>query len=134
MSRAALVGTLMTGLFLAGHPAGAETRAVVIKPDGVHPRVLQATTADEVLFVNETGRLIHVEFLGNQSRHHVAQVPGRISAVFHQEGPHRYVVHIESGGDRREFRGVVDVGHVPERRAAPPTCGWLTVEGICVAP
>lgn len=133
LSRVGRLGVVVTALVLVSHPASAETPRVVIKGDGLHPRVLHATTTDAVLFVNETGRLVHVEFLGNQSRHHVAQVPGRISAVFHQEGPHRYVVHIESGSDRRELSGIVDVGHVPERPLSPRTCGWLTLEGICIA-
>jgi hypothetical protein len=106
---------------------------VVIEATGLKPRVLQATTADRVVFLNRSGRLVHVEFLGSRSQHRVFQVPGQIWAVFHTAGPHPYVVHLESG-KRTELHGVVEVGHVPERAPNLPVCPGITVEGVCLEP
>jgi hypothetical protein len=111
----------------------AQGPVVVIEATGLKPRVLQATTADRVIFVNRSGRLVHVEFLGSRSQHRVFQVPGQIWAVFHTAGPHPYVVHIESG-KRTELHGVVEVGHVPERVPNLPVCPGITVEGVCLEP
>jgi hypothetical protein len=116
-----------------GLSAPAPGPVVVIEATGLKPQVLQATTADRVIFLNRSGRLVHVEFLGSQSQHRVFQVPGQIWAVFHTAGPHRYVVHIESG-KRTELRGVVEVGHAPERVPDLPLCSGFTVEGVCLEP
>jgi len=133
MNRLARIG--LTLALLAGLPTDsrAETREIVIKADGLEPRVLQVSTVDRVVFVNRSGRLVHLDFLGRRDQHHVYQVPGSIWAVFHQPGPHLYVVHFESGEGRRELRGVVEVGHTG-RDPDLPECGRLTVEGICVEP
>jgi plastocyanin len=128
---------VMAALFmalLAGTAGQGETAQVVIGTDRLEPRVLQASTADRVTFVNRSGRVVHVEFGPDRGRHHVFQVPGEIWAVFHQPGPHVYAVHFETG-PRRELRGVVEVGHVPERPSeSPPTCTGVTVMGVCLEP
>ena len=114
--------------------AAPDTVAVEIKADRLEPRVVQATTAQRVVFVNRTGRIVHVEFQGkNGAKHHVYQVPGDIWAVFHQAGPHLYVVHFESG-PKRELRGVVEVGHAPGSDARWPDCRSVTVRGECLDP
>lgn len=120
---------------LAATATHGDATEVVIRADRLEPRVLQATTADRVIFVNRSGRPVHVEFGPDGDRHHVFQVPARIWAVFHQTGVHRYVVHFLTG-EPRELHGVVDVGHVPEREPAadPPTCRSITVEGVCLEP
>lgn len=112
-----------------------EAVQVVIGPERLEPRVLHVTTADRVTFVNRSGRVVHVEFGPDRGKHHVFQVPGEIWAVFHQAGPHVYVVHFETG-QRRELRGIVEVGHVPDRAPGedPPTCPSVTVQGVCLEP
>jgi hypothetical protein len=121
-----LIASLTAGAGATGAPT------VVIRADHLEPRVLQATTADRVTFVNATSRVVHVEFQDDAARHRVFQVPGRIWARFHRPGRHPYVVHFETGGGA-PLEGVVEVGQAPGE-AGPPTCSSLTVEGICLAP
>jgi hypothetical protein len=127
----------MAALFMAllGGAAGqGEPAQVVIGPDRLEPRVLQARTADRVTFVNRSGRVVHVEFGPDRGRHDVFQVPGEIWAVFHQPGPHVYVVHFETS-PRRELRGVVEIVHAPDGPSERwPTCTSITVEGTCLEP
>jgi len=107
---------------------------VQIRTDRLEPRVVQATTAQRVVFVNRTGRIVHVQFQGKEgARHHVYQVPGEIWAVVHYAGPHLYVVHFETD-PKRELRGVVEVGHAPESESGLPTCRSVTVRGDCLDP
>lgn len=114
--------------------AAPDTVVVEIKAGGLVPRVAQATTAQRVLFVNRTGRIVHVQFQGKDgAQHHVYQVRGDIWAVFHAPGPHLYVVHFESG-PHRALRGLVEVGHVPGAEVEWPTCGSVTVRGDCLDP
>ena len=122
-------------VMLASAAVPGEAVRVVIGPDGLEPRVLHATTADRVTFVNRSGRVVHMEFGEDRGKHHVFQVPGEIWAVFHQAGPHLYVVHFETG-ERRELRGVVEVEHVPDRGPVEklPTCNGITVQGVRLEP
>jgi len=106
---------------------------VIITTTQLEPRVLQTTTAQRVIFVNRSGRPVHVEFKGSAAGHNVFQVADRIWAQFHTAGPHLYVVHF-SDGRTRELRGVVEVRHVPERGGELPTCRGISVEGICLVP
>lgn len=129
-----LIATLLMALLASPAAQGGEAAQVIIGPEGLEPRVLQATTADRVTFVNRSGRVVHVEFGPDRGRHDVFQVPGQIWAIFHQPGPHVYAVHFETG-PRKELRGVVEVGHVPERPSKPwPTCTGVTVDGVCLEP
>jgi hypothetical protein len=106
---------------------------VIITTTALEPRVLQSTSAQRVIFVNRSGRPVHVEFKGSAAGHNVFQVADRIWAQFHTAGPHLYVVHFPDGGIR-ELRGVVEVGHVSERGGELPTCRGITVEGACLVP
>jgi hypothetical protein len=107
----------------------ADVTEIFIEPDGLRPVAARARLDAPVRFVNRTNSDIHVEFIGEQGEHHVVNVPGRISAVFHRPGRHPYVVHAANTGAELA-RGVVDVPEDPARNGLP-VCGWITVEGIC---
>lgn len=134
--QARLLTALALGLVLGSPWAARADRAdveIVIEADRVRPETTRTTTRGRVIFANRSGRAVHVEFLDDAGRHHVAQVPGSIWATFHQPGQHPYVVHFY-GGRPLELRGTVEVTVDPEVGGYAPTCGWLTVEEVCVAP
>ena len=117
------------GLAVAATASAADVTEIVVEANGLRPPAAHATLDVPVRFVNRTNGDIHVEFLGDRGEHHVVNVPGQISAVFHRPGRHPFVVHV--GGTGRELaRGVVDVPEDPAR-SGPPVCGWITVERIC---
>ncbi len=123
-------GLLWLLLFSPLTAAGAE---VVIGASALTPPVLTVAADEAVVFVNRSGRIVHVDFLGRTGEHHVFQVPGSIRAIFHRPGRHPYVVHFEQV-PRGELRGVVDVDEPREPRGEPPVCRGITVEGNCIAP
>lgn len=82
-------------------PFVAASAEVVIDARALTPSVLTVAADEPVVFVNRSGRTVHVEFVGRKG-HHVFQVPGSIRAIFHQTGRHPYVVHF--GRDLREER------------------------------
>ena len=111
-------------------PVRATAQTVVIEAGRLNPPVLEVAIDQRVTFVNDAGRVVHVDFLGDAGEHHVFQVPGTIWAIFHRTGRHPYVVHFESGGSET-LRGTVDVveGAAP---GDPPTCTSITVMGVCL--
>lgn len=123
-------GLLWLLLFSPLAAAGAE---VVIEANALTPAELTVASDEAVVFVNRSGRLIHIDFLGRADEHHVFQVPGRIRATFHRVGRHPYVVHFESG-PRAELRGVVNVQKSPVPRDGIPVCRGVSVEEICIEP
>ncbi len=131
--RAIAIAILVLVLALPGASAAASQTEVIITATSLEPRVLQTTTAERVIFVNRSGRPVHVEFKGSAAGHEVFQVKDRIWAQFHTAGPHLYLVHLRDGGVR-ELRGVVEVGHVSERGDELPTWRGITVDGVCLAP
>lgn len=120
---------LVSLLAIAAATSAADVAEIVVEATGVRPPVAHVALDAPIRFVNRTNRDIHVEFLGNQGEHHVVNVPGRISAVFHRPGRHPFVVHV-AGTGRELARGVVDVPEDPARNGIP-VCGWITVESIC---
>lgn len=103
---------------------------VIIHAAALEPAVIRALLHERVTFRNESGRIVHVQFLGAGGQHHVFQVPGTIWAEFHQPGPHPYVVHF-SEGQPAQLAGRVDV-EVPPAGAEPRECTDLTVNDVCV--
>lgn len=114
-------------------PVGAADGVIVIGATRLDPPVLRTVTEQRVTFVNRSGRIVHVDFLGEAGQHHVYEVPKSIWAIFHRRGRHPYVVHFETGGGR-ELRGVVEVEVGPVPGPPPPTCTGFTVMGDCLAP
>jgi hypothetical protein len=123
--------TLLGGPLLPG--AAAEDR-VLIEAGTVRPPLVETVVGHRVTFVNRSGRIAHVEFLGTSSEHKVFQIPGEIWAEFHMPGRHYYVVHLSGGGARMvELRGAAEVREDPAAQPGPPECdGMVTVRGVCL--
>ena len=132
---AALCAVLCVALATAALPvmaAATEHDEIVVETMALRPPILRTTVERRVTFVNRSGRVVHVDFVGDQDRHHVVQVPGSIWAIFHRTGSHPYVVHIESG-HRHELKGVVEVVDDPSP-GEPRVCDTVTVMGVCIEP
>jgi len=115
-----------------GAPSAEIAGEVVIEATAIRPPVLTTTTGQRVTFVNRSGRVIHIQFLGDERGHRVFQFPGEIRAVFHAAGRHEYVVHFSS---RREadLRGAVEAAWDPSGDRAIPECSGLTInKGVCL--
>lgn len=134
---AALCAALVLGVSLAvpahaGDARGADTHEIVIGTGTIVPPLLRTTTERTVTFVNRTGRLVHLEFIGKPGEHRLFQVPGRISAVFHGPGRHPYVVHV--GPDATAaLHGAIEVENDP-MPAGARTCTGLTIMEVCFEP
>ncbi len=116
-------------LLLGSHTAGNE---VVIRLHRLEPPILGVLPNQRVRFINESGRDLHIDFIGDAKQHHVFGVRDSIWAIFHGEGRHPYTVHFD---DQRGgvLRGVIDV--TQERPSElPPTCPTVTVMGVCLDP
>jgi hypothetical protein len=131
--KVAVVMTVLTLLIISVRTRVAfADHEVVIEANEVRPSVLSTTTERPVKFVNRSGRLAHVEFIGTSDEHHVFQVPGEIYAVFHRPGRHPYVIHLESG-KRGELHGTVEVTGVPDSDEVQ-RCKGITVMEECIEP
>ncbi len=111
---------------------GASAAEVVIEATALRPSVLATTTGQRVSFVNRSGRMIHIQFLGDETGHWVFQISGQIRAVFHAAGRHDYVVHFSA---RREagLRGAVEVARDVTGDRRVPECSGLTIsKGVCL--
>jgi plastocyanin len=125
-------GTLALHWLLAPSAAAAEDR-IVIEAKALRPAIVETTVGDRVTFVNRSGRVVHVEFIGTSSEHRVFQNPREIWAEFHLTGRHEYMVHLSGGGRATELRGTVVVHEDPSARTAPRECnGFVTVMGVCL--
>lgn len=132
LGRALLVGQL--GLMGAvGASAAHAADEVVIEATALRPPVLATATGQRVTFVNRSGRMAHVQFLGDETGHRVFQIPGEIRAVFHSPGRHDYIVHFSA---RREagLRGAVEVARDLTGDHVVPACSGLTIKGVCLEP
>lgn len=111
----------------------AEVVPIVVETTRLTPDAVSVSADGEVRFDNRSHRPIHVEFLDESGHHHLFEVASSIGAVFHRVGRHPFVVHFRDG-TRRELHGVVNVVEIPRRGPELPVCGWITVEGNCLAP
>ena len=118
------------GMLLATPVPGAAAE-IVIEAGVLTPAVLTVESDDSVTFVNRSGRVVHLDFLGPADEHQVFQVPGRIRATFHRAGRHPYVVHFETA-PRAELRGFVEVREPEWPRSQPPVCSGVSVGDICL--
>ena len=131
LGRALLFGqlTLMGAVGISASEAASE---VVIEATALRPPVLATTAGQRVTFVNRSGRMVHIEFLGDETGHWVFQIPGEIRAVFHAAGRHDYVVHF-SGRREASLRGAVEVARDLTGDHVVPECGGLTInKGVCL--
>ena len=131
LGRALLIGQL--ALMGAEEASAAEAAGeVVIEATALQPPVLATTTGQRVAFVNRSGRIMHIQFAGDEAGHRVFQVPGEIRAVFHAAGRHDYVVHF-SGRREASLRGAVEVARGLTGDHVVPECGGLTInKGVCL--
>lgn len=105
---------------------------IVIETTALTPSVLLTEPEHRVLFINRSGRAVHVQFLmRNGDQHHLVQAPGQIWAIFHRMGRHPFVVHFL---DRTvpDLFGAVEVVGEPYGRPDPLACSGITVMGACL--
>jgi hypothetical protein len=111
--------------------AGSPASQIVIEAEALVPPLLTTTVDQTVVFVNRSGRVVHIDFLGDAGEHHVFQVPGRIRATFHRPGRHPYVVHFETH-PRGELTGAVEVVEAARPLEEPRICSGITIEEMCI--
>ncbi len=133
-----LMGTVAITLLVVPAIPGAEEEIIVgevlIGATALHPEVLMTEPEHRVLFTNQSGHSVHIQFTmknPNGEQHHIVQVPDQIWAVFHQVGRHPFVVHFL---DRAEpdLYGAVEVVGDPYGRPDPLVCSGITVMGACL--
>jgi len=131
LGRALLLVGQLSLLGAVGAFAAEAAGEVVIEATALRPPVLPATAGQRVTFVNRSGRMIHIQFLGDETGHRVFQVPGEIRAVFHAAGRHDYVVHFSARRDA-SLRGAVEVATDRSGDPVVPVCSGLAIKGVCV--
>jgi hypothetical protein len=105
---------------------------VIIEATGLQPQVLLTEPEHRVLFINRSGRAVHLDFfIRDPELHHVFQVPDRIWAIFHRPGRHPYVVHF-GGPGAADLQGAVEVVGDPYGGPDPHVCSGVTVQGACI--
>jgi hypothetical protein len=105
---------------------------VIIEATGLRPSVLMTESEHRVIFVNRSGRMVHVDFMiRDPELHHVIQVPDQIWAIFHRPGSHPYEVHFRDP-TVADLHGVIEVAGDPYGRPDPLVCSGVTVQGACI--
>ncbi len=108
------------------------TGEVIIEAEALRPQVLMTEPERRVIFVNRSGRLVHLDLMIRDPEvHHVVQVPDRIWAVFHRPGRHPYHVHFGDPGIP-DLHGAVEVVADPYGGPDPRICSGVTVMGGCI--
>lgn len=130
MARATVMLLLV---ILVSAAADAAESEVVISAQSVDPPVLRVLPDQRVLFVNRSGRSMHIDLVGDAKQHHVFRVSGAIWAIFHRPGRHAYIAHLEDPGGGL-LRGVIEVTQESMSESSPPTCPTVTVMGACLDP
>ncbi len=124
---------ILLSVILVSAAAEAAEREVVISALTVDPPVLRVLPDQRVVFVNRSGRSVHIDLVGDAKQHHVFRVSGEIWAIFHRLGRHDYIVDFDDPG-RGHLRGVIDVTEDRVSGSLPPTCSTVTVIGACLEP
>ncbi len=114
----------------AAPPLWAES-LITIMPNWVDPPTLRATLDERVTFVNRSGRMVYVQFIGDSGKHHVFQIPNQIWAEFHRPGRHPYIVQFPDGRGP-DIHGVIEVPGDHFRRPDLQACAGVTVMGGCL--
>ena len=129
-----MVAARVTLLFilLASTGSDAAESKVLIGAETLDPPLLQVLSDQRVVFVNHSGRTVHIDFVGDAKQHHIFRVSDEIGATFHRPGRHPYTVHFDDPGGGL-LRGVIDVTRAGVS-GSPPTCPTLTVMGACLQP
>lgn len=123
---------VLLSVILVSAAAEAAESVVAISAQRVEPPELRVLPDQRVVFVNRSGRSLHIDVVGDAKQHHVFRVSGTIWAIFHRPGRHTYAVHFEdvSGG---VLRGVIEVTE-DVSGSLPPTCSTITVLSACLEP
>ena len=131
----ATVGVMALGALSSSVARAAEDAIVgevIIEATALSPAVLLTAPERRVVFVNRSGRSVHLQFLmHNRGQHDLVQVPESIWAVFHRAGRHEYVVHF-GGRAMSDLRGAVEVVGDPYGGPDPLVCSGITVQGACL--
>jgi len=108
------------------------TGEIIIEAEAIRPQVLMTEPERRVIFVNRSGRTVHVDFITRDpERHHTFQVPDRIWAIFHRPGRHSYEVHFNEPG-MADLHGAVEIVGDPYGGPDPRVCSGVTVMGACI--
>ena len=121
--------------FLAAALAPAAARAddeVVIVGNGLRPPLVRTTTSRRVTFINRSGRIARLQFLGDSGDHRAFEVPVQLWVVFDRPGRHRYLVHLGTEGEAVTLQGTVEVVKQGAGSLDPPTCDSVTLPGMKV--
>jgi len=116
---------------LAPAAAGADDE-VVIEGTGLHPPLVRTTTSRRVTFINRSGRIARLQFLGDSGDHRAFEVPVQLWVVFDRPGRHRYLVHLGTEGEAVTLQGTVEVVKQGAGSLDPPTCDSVTLPGMKV--
>ena len=121
--------------FLAAALAPAAARAddeVVIEGTGLRPPLVRTTTSRRVTFINRSGRIARLQFLGDAGDDRAFEVPVQLWVVFDRPGRHRYLVHLGTERDAVTLQGTVEVVKQGAGSLDPPTCDSVTLPGMKV--
>ena len=131
----ATVGVMALGALSASVARAAEDAIVgevIIEATALSPAVLLTAPERRVVFVNRSGRSVHLQFLmHNRGQHDLVQVPESIWAVFHRVGRHAYEVHFDNHA-MSDLHGAVEVVGDPYGGPDPLVCSGITVQGACL--
>jgi len=95
-------------VLLAALPVPARGAAIVVVNEaGLWPRQITTSAGHPVVFVNRSGRSLHLEFISAPEKHRVLHVNGAVSAIALRPGRHPFVVRFAEN-PRRHLHGVVD--------------------------
>jgi hypothetical protein len=126
---------LAAAAFLAAALAPAAARAddeVVIVGTGLRPPLVRTTTSHRVTFINRSGRIARLQFLGDAGDDRAFEVPVQLWVVFDRPGRHRYRVYLGTERDAVTLQGTVEVVKQGAGSLDPPTCDSVTLPGMKV--
>ncbi len=126
---------LVAAAFLAAALVPAAARAddeVVIVGTGLRPPLVRTTTSRRVTFINRSGRIARIQFLGDAGDDRAFEVPVQLWVVFDRPGRHRYLVHLGTERDAVTLQGTVEVVKQGAGSLDPPTCDSVTLPGMKV--
>lgn len=130
---AARCGLIITVISAPGSLWADDPVEVVIERQAVKPGVVRIAIDRTIVFVNRSGKPIHVTFLGYRGMHHVSETSGQLKVVFHRAGRHPYVV-TPADGHESHLHGLVEVDTSPSHGRELPVCTGLVVKDVCLEP
>jgi hypothetical protein len=129
-SRLVAVAALLAAA-LAAAAARADDEVVIVAKE-LRPPLVRTTTSRRVTFINRSGRIARLQFLGDVGDARAFEVPVQLWVVFDRPGRHRYRVHLGTGKDAVTLQGTVEVVKQGAGSLDPPTCDSVTLPGMRV--